>query len=275
MQLYAFDEIESIISAEHAVKQRDYICFECRGIVRLRSGAHRQKHFYHLKSENSCYLSGKSLTHIQVQMALYKLLPNCVLEQRFPEINRIADVVWIKEKIIFEVQCSSIKGEEVIERNKNYGSLGYEVVWILHDQRYNRWRVTAAESVLRNCPHYFTNMNEDGEGIIYDQFDIILNGMRHHKQSPLPINVSTPLRTHGLSWGFKLTRERFTNWAIRFDGDLTTLLVNDPYIVKAMEVEKSLTPKKEPQTWRSIVHKYLIRPYFILFQILLERACKK
>src|SRR5271156_2123508 len=36
------------ITASHAIKRKRYRCPECAAIVQLRSGPHRQAHFYHL-----------------------------------------------------------------------------------------------------------------------------------------------------------------------------------------------------------------------------------
>lgn len=158
MQLFAFNTRNQLVSANHAQKQNDYSCIECGSIVRLRGGLHRQKHFYHLKPDRLCRQSQKSLVHIQVQKSLQEILPRgeCFLERRFPGIKRIADVVWEPRKIVFEVQCSGITAEEIASRNRDYFGVGYKVVWILHEKRFNKWKVSASERFLREHPHYFT-----------------------------------------------------------------------------------------------------------------------
>lgn len=194
MQLFALDSEKKLVFAEHAAKQQNYFCVECETIVRVRSGPHRQTHYYHLAPSPDCRQNGKSMAHLQTQLFLFDLFPenDVQLEMRFPEINRIADVVWLPHKLIFEVQCSPITAAEVLERNRDYKSLGYTVVWLFHDSRFNQWRMSAAEQAVRNAPHYFTNINAEGEGFIYDQFDVEHQGIRKHKSHKLCVGIHEP-----------------------------------------------------------------------------------
>jgi len=59
MQLFAANEKGLPVFANHAVKQKNYFCFECQSIVRLRAGQHRQKHFYHIQLTSHCHQQGK------------------------------------------------------------------------------------------------------------------------------------------------------------------------------------------------------------------------
>ena len=52
---------------------------------------------------------------------------------------------------MFEIQCSPITAREIEERNSDYQSLGYQVIWILHDSLYNKGRLTAAEYFLQEA----------------------------------------------------------------------------------------------------------------------------
>ena len=142
MQLFALDENDQLVPAQRAVRQRTYICLECGKNVRLRGGVHRQIHYYHIEPIRSCKLAGKSLIHLNVQFYMQSILPqgDSALEHRFPRIRRIADVVWISQKIVFEIQVSLITAEEVLQRNRDYLSQGYRVVWILHEKRYNKFQ---------------------------------------------------------------------------------------------------------------------------------------
>ena len=104
MQLYALDKNSIVISAKNASKHDRYRCLECQSNLRLRGGIHRQNHFYHLDSKRICRQSGKSMEHLQVQLFLQSqlsLTDDCLLEKRFEEINRIADVFWVSKKIVF------------------------------------------------------------------------------------------------------------------------------------------------------------------------------
>ena len=278
MQLYAFDENSTLVSAYHATKQKDYYCLECQGLVRVRSGVHRQAHFFHFTLNKNCGLSKKSLVHLQVQRFLQRILPQgeSVLEKPFPTINRIADVAWLPQKLLFEVQCSQITAQEVERRNQDYGSLGYQVVWIFHDKRFNKRKVTAAEQLIRPSPYYYTNINAMGQGCIYDQFDVICGGLRRSVLKPLAVDLSRPKTVPQESKpNLKLLKYRLKNWPIHFTGDLLDRTDIDEYLYKARQTEASLepAPKSKWEKIRDLLF-YLIRPYRLVFQLLLERACR-
>ncbi|MDX8430886.1 MAG: competence protein CoiA family protein [Candidatus Algichlamydia australiensis] len=112
------------------------------------------------------------------------------MEKRFSEVNRIADLVWEKEKIIFEIQCSRIPLQEVKNRKKDYQNCGYSLVWILLDRHFNRSWLTHAEIFLRSGHCYFTN----GRGQFYDQVEIIKGRRRLFRGHPLPISLSNPIK---------------------------------------------------------------------------------
>lgn len=195
MQLFAKSLEGEVVSAKFAYKRESYICLECRKEVRVREGLHRRPHFFHLDENRLCKQAGKSKTHLEVQLYIKeKLLDEAELEVPFVEINRIADVFWEKEKLVFEVQCSFITREEVEARNSDYEKLGIKVIWILHDRRYNQWSLSAAERFLKGKPHYFTSIKEDGKGIIYDQWSFVEKGVRIDKMKQLPIDLRKPLR---------------------------------------------------------------------------------
>lgn len=196
VQLVAYRENGSLILAHQAVKGVDYECLECKGVVRRRGGIHRRNHFYHIAKSSQCRLNGKSMNHLQVQWAIQQSLPQgeCVMEKRFPKINRIADVCWERERIVFEVQCSAISKEELLARNHDYESMGYDVVWILHDQRYNKRRMTGAEGILQESTFYYTNIDINGEGAIYDQLSITGQGLRLRRFTRFPVDLSVPQR---------------------------------------------------------------------------------
>lgn len=289
MQLFAFNKKNESVSANHAFRQQDYICTECGGVVRLRGGAHRQKHFYHLKPDWACRQSQKSLVHLQVQRYLQEILPEdeCVLERRFPEIRRIADVVWESEKLIFEVQCSGITAEEVASRNADYFRLGYQVIWILHEKRFNKWRLTASEFFLRESPHYFTNMDAGGRGFIYDQVDVIHKGRRKpikkyfrtHLGSPIVIPESDRLPPKGIP---EFLEKRLKYWPLFFSGDFVDCWRGgDAIALMSMEetwnIEQSLGLKSKRSLFskvRDFLYRVFVRPYLLFFRILLEKACK-
>ena len=195
MQIYALDQDKPILASE-ADRKKSYLCPECREILRVRGGFQRQLHFYHIRLSSNCRQSQKSAIHLKIQEFLYHLLPrgDAQLERSFPQKGRIADVAWESNKIIFEIQCSPISMQEVKSRTEDYQSLGYEVVWILHDWRYNRRRLTAAELYLHKKNRYFTNLNSNGRGFIYDQLQFYNRGLRSFRGPPLKVDLSRPFR---------------------------------------------------------------------------------
>ena len=294
MQLYALDEQNQPVFANHAHKQKDYSCVECGSAVRLRGGLHRQNHFYHVMSDRACVLNGKSMEHLQVQCFLQGQLPpdEGLLEHRFPSIGRIADVLWKSAGIVFEIQCSPISAEEVRCRNRDYASLGLRVVWILHDARYNQWRVTAAELLLQAHPHYYTNIDAAGKGEFYDQLCVIRQGIRVNALPPLSINMPIlyqlklterqPLKALEVP---KILRRRLEAWPLCFEGDLLHLYVHSPdsaemqaYLARILALEAEEASPERGRGWKMRIatawRLFVVRPYRHLFQLLLERACK-
>lgn len=251
MQLYAFNLLGEVTFSRHAKKKCDYTCMECGGILRLREGERRQHHFYHLNLSESCRQNAKSAAHLQVQLYLQNALPQgeAFLEYRFPEVNRIADVVWLPQKLIFEVQCSPLTKEEAQARNSDYKSCGYQVIWILHDKRYNQWRVSSVERHLGLSPYYFTNIDAAGKGIIYDQWECIQRGIRKSALPALRVDIASPY-----PGGFK--------------GDLGSLEEGHPYLEKVKERELTLQAKRKRfnlkeffQEWSNKLFSFLLKPY--------------
>lgn len=135
------------------------------------------------------------INHKEIQKKIIAQLPEgeTQMEKRFPAIHRIADLAWLPQKIIFEVQCSPISLAEIKARKKDYASIGYHLVWILHDRRFNRKWPTLAELFARSGPCYFTNGNK-----FYDQVEILKGRHRLYRGPPLPVNLSAPLKKNRL-----------------------------------------------------------------------------
>jgi competence protein CoiA len=206
MQLYALDK-SSLVLASHATRDYAYICPECHGFVRKRGGERRQAHFYHMRRPASCRQHGKSLAHLQIQLHLKSLIGSLSLEKKFP--NRIADACWSEEKIVFEVQCSPLSLQEAKKRSEDYLNLGYTPVWILHDRRYNRTRLTPAEEYLRSR---MTTFFTDGRNF-YDQFDVCQASRRLFRGPQILVNLALPQK--------KTLEPLFSRtWPLSFQGDL-------------------------------------------------------
>lgn len=285
MQLFALDSNNRPIRATQAEKKKNYLCLECRTIVRLRGGLHRQPHFYHLEPVIACRQHQKGEIHLRLQSYLFDLLPigDCFLECRFPMIQRIADVAWESKKIIFEIQCSPITSDEVLKRNQDYQQIGWSPVWILHDRRFNHSRLAVAEIALRTSCHYFTNMNREGHGIIYDQFDIHDGIFRKDQMPPLPVDLSQPFlnREKVEILSLHLLKKREISWRIAFKGDMKHSYLqqaDSTYMEEAkIRENRHFIEAKEP-SWRQKIYliwnTLFIRPWKIFFRFILEKSCR-
>lgn len=242
---------EGRLSALHARKGQDYLCPECQETLRLRSGPHRQPHFYHLKVPKECRQHGKSAEHMHAQLRLLSLLPKgeALMEHPFPSINRIADLFWEPKRIVFEIQCSPISLMEIEKRCTDYRSLGLEIVWLLHDHQFNKLKRSAAEHFLDLHPHYFTNISSQGEGIFYDQFEICQGFSRKFKGPPLPIFLHEPRPPPPLSSPVpQALRTRAENWKLCFQGDFSHRFSQqkEPSHLLAIEERYSSPPSRPP-----------------------------
>jgi competence protein CoiA len=281
MSLHAYDSNSCLIQARKARKQMNYYCMECKEAVRVRGGPYRQSHFYHIEPTH-CRQSQKGPVHLQLQSHFLNNLPSndCKLEMPFPTIRRIADVAWLSEKIVFEIQYSPIRAEEVLARNRDYAKEGWQVIWILHDRKYNQFRLTAAEKALRSSPYYYTNMNEQGKGFIYDQFDICERGFRFHRFSPMVIEIGQGLCEivpEGI-YSLNFVAERAKEWKVGLPGDVLAMYGKNSeseYFVKAKKLERAFYARRGRFIcvvlgwWR-----WLQDFYRAFFQIILEKMSR-
>ena len=264
-----------MIFSHQAEKQTNYFCLECGGVVRLRSGVHRQPHFYHLKPPAHCRQSGKSMEHLQVQSFIKNLFGNdCLLEHRFSSIGRIADCVWESAKLVFEVQCSPITQKEVASRNADYEKEGYRVIWIFHDKQFNQFRLSAAELWMARHPHYFTNIDADGQGVIYDQLDKFMKGFRYRLLKPAIVDLRHPCQEASFPV-FGALQRRYSHWKLSFRGDWISLSQQPEYQDHIQQtLQESIDKKKKISfLWRFLAQ-YVAKPYQIFFSHLLETACR-
>lgn len=229
--------------------------------------------FFHLQPNRKCTQNKKTLAHLQVQLYFLKILENdCILEHRFSQISRIADVVWLSKKIIFEVQCSPISLEEIQNRNKDYASLGYQVVWILHEKRFNRHRASPVEVFLQRLPMYYTDINDNGNGGIYDQFFLMKRGYKRNITPRMPIDIGTVLDMAKMESVPQKVASRIIAWPYCFKNDLSHFCMENPSY--ADHLAKLESQSQEKKQWlKEALFNIFIRPYLSLFRTMLENAC--
>ncbi len=239
MQLYALDRTIPI-AAGKAERGIDYLCRECGATVRLRGGPSRQTHFYHLFLTKNCRQHQKSLEHIQLQLKLFELIgPDAQIECPFPNVQRIADVAWHSKKIVFEIQRSPIPLEEAQSRNSDYQTAGYHVVWILHDKQFNKTTLSASECHLRTTPCYFTNIDKKGNGIVYDQFEVVKGSRRLFKGPPLKITPTKILLVPSIAAPDialpQLLLDRLDKWKCYAGGDLLHRILKEGNLCQSVK----------------------------------------
>lgn len=209
MQLYARDITGKKCNVHSAKKGNDYFCLECNARVRVRSGELLRAHFYHIHDQIGCRQAGKTQEHIAIQRLIQQQIGNdcCVEEMRFAAIGRIGDVAWPERRLIFEVQCSPISAKEIEERNHDYASCGWDVVWILYDKTFNQKRISAAEKYLAGHTHYFSDAL-----CVYDRIG------KHKRLVSLDTieRLSFKEEIPGLS---DMLKGRFCSWAYYTSGD--------------------------------------------------------
>lgn len=225
MQLYGL-EGRALVSREQAEPGKNYRCPECGGEIRLKSRGNMQPHFFHLYKTKRCQRAQRGSEHIELQLYIQKLLPGSLLECRFPEINRVADIAWPKGKTIFEIQYSPISEKEAMQRCRDYERLGFRVVWVLHDKQFNKKILSRSEAFLRKKTCYFSDMDKEGKGTIYDQFEQLTHRWRRFKSKPLRIDLSHPsLMSLSLKGAPPSIQARANSWALYHHGDLVDLFL--------------------------------------------------
>jgi competence protein CoiA len=280
MQIYALDTEKILISAAKAKKQQNYRCLECGNAVRVRSGKHRQAHFYHLQPERRCTLHAKGMPHLQLQYRIKSLIPEAELECRFPSINRIADAAWHVQRIVFEIQYSPMNAEELSQRTQDYRSLGYQVIWIFHDHLYNREKLSSAEDAAQALPHYFSDMDAQGIGSIYDQYAKVERGKRTARLPRLSIDPSKihflPSETNQQTLP-KQIAAKIHSWPGYFAGDIVDRITNFPNDELQILLKSWEEAPQEDKLLLLFVKQgidVLIAWYRTLFRFFLEKACQ-
>lgn len=221
MLLAALDENNQILNFHLCSKGRDYLCPECRGPVRLRSGPHQREHFYHYKG-SLCKWSGITQNHLLAQSWMAsKNFPQTKLEYWFRSIGRIADVFMPQEGIVVEIQCSPIQIQEVIQRTLDYQSLGLDIIWLLDWERFSAgpWN---CEEALQHIPHYYLQFSENGQDpTLYDYVAEHLHPFEftyiwRNSQNMIALPNSPKNLMNLFLW------KRLQRWTVGLQGDLIT-----------------------------------------------------
>lgn len=133
------------------------------------------------------------LLHKKIQEKILNSLPTgqAMLEKKIG--HHVADIIWLNQRIVFEVQCSPISFDQARKRTFDYKEMGFNVTWILHSKTFNKRFVSAQEAFFRRMGAYYTNIIQSGEGVIYDQLELFSGNYRTWKSHPLPVDLTKPL----------------------------------------------------------------------------------
>jgi len=273
MPLYAFCE-KNYVHAADAIKGGSYRCIECNTPMKVRGGKNRIPHFYHLRVSPGCYLYNKSEDHLLVQLQIQNFLSPQEIQMEVPflAIQRIADLVWEKEKIIFEIQCSPILLQTSQARIEDYRKIGYEVIWLLDDRIFNRKRIKPPEIFLRTQACYFFRFQRNHFLGAYDQWEIVSQQERIKRSKPLWIDLRKPRKTPQLEQPAFLplqVKSRLVNSPFYLHGDRihqSLQAAASPLIALCLSnwkiMEEKQSQLKEKTSWiHPFLKKYFIIPY--------------
>ncbi len=211
---------------------------------------------------------------MRAQLQLEKLFPPSILqlERPFIKIDRVADLCWENEKIIFEIQCSMIAEKEAQSRIRDYRSIGYQVIWLLDDRVFNKSVLRPAEAFLRSQASYFLDLKPGLFSDYYDQFEIFFEGKRIKKGRKLWIDLQQPRRSpseYPKDFPEQIMR-RIPEQPTYFYRDRISVAMQSlkaPSLRlflenwRALEIQFKEKPKKKPSAWKKWIYKRLIYPY--------------
>ncbi|MBU6445896.1 MAG: hypothetical protein KGQ49_00680 [Verrucomicrobia bacterium] len=262
MAFFAVEE-DRLIGANEADPKKTYWCLECFGPVKCRKGRQYWAHFYHIREAPGCKLYSKSEDHWVAQLELQRLFPQGALhlEKPFLAIDRVADLCWEREKIIFEIQCSQIAEKEVEARVRDYKTAGYDVVWLLDDRRFNRKQLRPAESFLRTLSTYFLSVRSME---VYDQFEVFFEGRRVRKGARLPVQLTRVFRAPQQPLSFDQYPKQIVqlNLCRHFYGDRLSRALRFPEaMLREKALEEQWKPRRKPNWLMIWLKKYVAEPY--------------
>ncbi len=204
MQIAIDFENNKEVTAREAHTGVNYYCIECGEVVRVRKNK-KNPSFHHFKPHKK---NKTSLEHTLIQQEIFRRLPDSLIEYSIPGIKRKADVVDLKKKWVYEVQCSPISLKEVLNRERDYQKEGFALIWILHDALFNKKQVGPAEKhILSTEGCYFVTCGEWGVSFIYDQEDLIIGSKRINIYTTTLANLEEKPKPHPIK---KPKRPRFS-----------------------------------------------------------------
>ncbi|MGL5592725.1 competence protein CoiA family protein [Cetobacterium sp.] len=181
--MFALNSNNKIIHIKNALGKIDYYCANCKGILRVRNGKIKIKHFYHLAKD--CGDRGESLIHRywKEYFLTVKEFENYNIVDSRTEVsllngNYIPDIVLKTDKetyIIIEICYKNPKTSEYFEKYKKLSKLE-KVFEIKVDFNeiietkilYDKFELKNLYEELQIAKNYLINYSKDG-GIVHRQ----------------------------------------------------------------------------------------------------------
>ena len=222
-----------------------------------------------------------------VQLAIQAALPpgEALVEHPFIDFDRVADVLWEKQKVIFEVQCSLLNETEVQQRIEDYGKAGYRIVWILDDLLFNKRRLRPAEKLMRSFTSYYVQIRTQSTPIFYDQFEIFAGSKRKLRGHKLRVALASPKLLSKIEWDLDClptqVQKKSIIGTLYFYGDLIyrssmshrfPLYLHSLLSLQALEIQYREVLKWENSFFRKLLLTCILEPLGLFFLWLAEKT---
>jgi competence protein CoiA len=205
------------------------------------------------------------------------------MEKPLLTINRVADLLWEKKKLVFEIQCSTLYEAEAEARIKEYRNGGYEIAWILDDRIFNKHRLRPAEKFLRRHLAYFASVRRSAPSYFYDQFEIFHGEKRIKKGREIAIHLQHIQPLPSVRWPAELPSQienRIPNSPWYFERDLihrTLLSQRYPSYKLSLQNWRALEihlqkVHRQPNVFKRFYVRFIRDPYLAFLDALLRRV---
>ena len=163
--------------------RRNFSCVKCDKPVIFKNGTRKRPHFAHEKNGIGIG-QPESAAHILVKHSLARWLERqgcpSVVEKRFPEIDRIADVYfeYKNRPYVLEIQKSPISDTEYQQRIADYQKIDVTVLWIFLGMVTKKKNTYKLPPVMlgRDSDRLFHFCIKTAQLTIFDEIIFITNG---------------------------------------------------------------------------------------------------
>jgi len=138
--LFAINENNQIISAQHAQRKDIYVCPICKSQVILKNGMVTIPHFAHIKKRSLACNNGETLEHQKVKYMIASRFKetghHIQIEPYIKKCHQIPDLI-INQNFAIEIQFSNITIQSIKKRSKGLIKCGLQVIWVIKGIQYH------------------------------------------------------------------------------------------------------------------------------------------